>query len=357
MRIRDKYLVVVLLFITSLITNAQTRNSIANDSVHLAHDGDSITNPSVSSKSDYSDAYEIALKRKEELTNRKSLLNDSIKRWNKELKKLEGLHISIMKSNEKLEEKITQIKIKEQKNGIPKLIKKREQLLDAIAAEKKEIAILELKLRDIIGNLESKNQQRENLGKIKDNVSNQIIAENKDYLERAFSEMNLIELRRIRSKCQQYASDAKVNAFVAKVDIMIRNKELYDNMVNVVNASYKKFDVDRALTFVTQIKGTNTLQQKEIFELKTQLTLFPEGLAAFKEYITKLNEMRNGVNYSMEYFQTDSKQILSKNNLGNRIESKLKRVPYLNKKFEEFMNAFKAAPNKHSNVETEILNQ
>ena len=128
-------------------------------------------------------------------------------------------------------------------------------------------------------------------------------------------------------------------------------------MVNVVNASYKKFDVDRALASVTQIKGANTQQQKEIIELKTEMNLFPEGLAAFKEYITKLNEMRNGVNYSMEYFQTDSKQILSKNNLGNRIENQLKRVPYLNKKFEEFMNAFKAAPNKHSNVETEILNQ
>ena len=176
-------------------------------------------------------------------------------------------------------------------------------------------------------------------------------------MERPFTEMNLSELRVIKSKCQKYATDAKVNAFVTKVDDIIRNKELYDNMVNVVNASYKKFDVERALTSVTQIKGTNPLQQKEIVELKTQLTLFPEGLAAFKEYITKLNEMRNGVNYSMEFFQTDNRQILSKNNLGNRIENQLKRVPYLSKKFEEFMNAFKAAPNKHSDVETEILNQ
>ena len=108
---------------------------------------------------------------------------------------------------------------------------------------------------------------------------------------------------------------------------------------------------------VTQIKGANPHQQKEIDELKNSVDFVPDGLAAFKEFITKLNEMRNGVNYSMEYFQTDSKQILSKNNLGNRIEKKLKRVPYLSKKFEEFMNAFKAAPNKHSNVETEILNQ
>lgn len=357
MTVRNKYVVFALLLVTSLITNAKTRNSISNDSVPTTIDGDSIKIPSVSSNSDYSSAYETALKRREELTNRKAILNDSIKNWNKELKKLEGLHGSIVKSNEKMEEKIAQVKIKEQKNGIPELTKKRDQLLKIIKAEEEEKVLLESQLHEINGKVDERNHQRENLGKIKDNVSNQIIAENKDYLERSFAEMNLSELREIKSKCQKYATDAKVNAFVAKVDNVIRNKELYDNMVNVVNASYKKFDVDRALASVTQIKGANTQQQKEIIELKTEMNLFPEGLAAFKEYITKLNEMRNGVNYSMEYFQTDSKQILSKNNLGNRIENQLKRVPYLNKKFEEFMNAFKAAPNKHSNVETEILNQ
>lgn len=357
MKVRNKYVVFALLLVISLITNAQTRNSISNDSVPPTIGGDFVRIPSASSNMNYTNAYEGALKRKEELTNRKAFLIDSIKKWNKELKKLESLHMSIVKSNEKLEEKIAQAKTKGQKNGVPELTKKKEQLLKTIMAEEKEKALLESQLADIVGKLDTRKSQRENLGKIKDNVSNQIIAENKDYLERSFSEMNLSELRVIKSKCQKYATDAKVNAFVAKVDNVIKNKELYDNMVNVAHASYKKFDVDRALTFVTQIKGTNTLQQKEIFELKTQLTLFPEGLAAFKEYITKLNEMRNGVNYSMEFFQTDSKQILSKNNLGNRIENQLKRVPYLNKKFEEFMNAFKAAPNKHSNVEAEILNQ
>jgi hypothetical protein len=77
--------VFALLLVSSLITNAQTRNSISNDSVPPAIDGDSIRNPSASSNSDYSKAYEIALKRKEELTNRKAILNDSIKNWKKEL--------------------------------------------------------------------------------------------------------------------------------------------------------------------------------------------------------------------------------------------------------------------------------
>lgn len=354
MIIREKIVVLALLLITSHITNAHTRDCIPNDSVPPVINGDSFKESPIL---DYSSAYETALRRKEELTNRKILLSDTIKSWNKVLRKLEGLHASIVKSNEKLEEKLAQIKIKEQENGIPDLIKKREQLIKIIAAEKGKKKLLESQLQDISDKLDTKNHQRKKLGKIKNNVSNQIVAENKDYLEKAFSEMNLAELKQIRSKCLQYTADAKVNAFVAKLDNVINNKKLYDKMVNVVNTAYKKLDVDRALASAAQIKGTNMTQQKEISELRKQMTLFPEGLAAFKEFIARLNEMRNGVNYSMEFFQTDNRQILSKNNLGNRIENQLKRVPYLSKKFEEFMNAFKAAPNKHSDVETEILNQ
>ena len=355
MKILDKYIAFALLLSTSFVANTQARNSFSNDSVSSSISGDTIRVSSLSPKLDYSDAYENALKRKEELSNRKAILNDSIKNWNRELKKLEGLHFSIVKSNEKFEEKIAHVKIKEQKSGIPELTKKRDLLLKTIIAKEEEKALLVSQLYGINGKLDAMNRQRENLEKIKDNVSNQIIAENKYYLEMSFAEMNLSELRVIKSKCQKYATDTKVKAFAAKVVNVIKNKELYDNMVDAVNTAYKKLDVDRALASVTQIKGTNTLQQKEIIELQTQMTLFPEGLAVFKEFITRLNDMRNGVNYSMEYYQTDSKQIMSKNDLGNSINDKLVRVPYLKKKFEEFMTEFKKNPNKHSEVEKEIL--
>ena len=50
-----------LLLVVPLITNAQTRDSISNDTVPPTIDGDSIRITSVSSNSDYSNAYEIAL--------------------------------------------------------------------------------------------------------------------------------------------------------------------------------------------------------------------------------------------------------------------------------------------------------
>lgn len=357
MIVRDRYLVFALFLITPLITNAETRNSVSNDTIYSVIDKDSVKTSYVGLKSDYSDAYEAALKRKEELIRRKTVLGNSVKNWNKELKKLEALHASIVKSNEKLEDKIAQAKVKEQKNGVHELIKKKNQLSQTIIANKKEKASQESQLKDIVGKLDAKNHQRENLGKIKDNVSNQIIAENKDYLERPFAEMTLPGLSAVKSKCQQYTSDAKVNAFVGKIDKVIKNKELYDNMVNVVNSAYNKNNVEKALASVSQIDGANMLQQQEISELKSQLSLYSDGLDAFKDFITELNRMRNGVNYSMEFFQTDSELIMSKKDLGNRIENQLKCVPYLNKKYEAFMKAFKAAPNKHSEIEKEFLGQ
>ena len=348
-----KYVILVSVLFVSVVSNAREEKGIILDSFCISNANDTSTEIT----SDYSAAYEKALKRQEELINRKKALNDSGKIWNKELKKLEGLHSSIVKSNEKLEENITQAKIKQQKSGASNLVQKKEELLRLIIIDKKEKALLESQLRDIEDKLNARNHQKGNLGKIKNDISNQIIAENKDYLEKSFSEIDLPGLRSIKEKCQKYVGDTKIKAFVSKIDNTTKNKELYDNMISVVNSPYKKYEVDRALVSVTQIKGLNSIQQKEINELKTQLSLFPDGLAAFKEFIIELNKDRNGVIYSMEFFQTSSKYILSKNNLGSRIENNLKRVPYLNKKYAEFMKAFKANPNKHSNIEIEILNQ
>lgn len=170
--------------------------------------------------------------------------------------------------------------------------------------------------------------------------------------------MTLAELNKIKSRCQRYEEDPKIKAFVEKTNNTIRNKEMYDNMIKVVNSPYNRNDVDRALASCNQIKGINASQQKEVGEVKGQLLSFNEGLLAFKEFINSINEKRKGVNnYKWEFFETDRDFIYSENNLGKRIEAQLKRVPYLKKKFDAFMKAFKAAPSKHSNIENEILSQ
>ena len=97
-------------------------------------------------------------------------------------------------------------------------------------------------------------------------------------------------------------------------------------------------------------------QKAEITALKKQLEAFGEGVSAFKEFINNLNRCRKGVNYSMAFFRDDKRQILP-DKLEQKISTKLMIVPYLKSKYEGFMKAFQKSPNKHSDIETEILNQ
>lgn len=356
MKDRVKYTLLILAFMVLPTMDAHSRCSLSIDSISPASHADSVKASLPGSESDYTTAYETALKRKELLEYRKQHLMDSINEWNKELKRLEAHGTSIVKSNGKMKTKINEAKTTVQKNGIYSLMERKQQLEQSITAKKNEKALLQAQLQLLQEKLDTTNRQREHLEKIQDDVTEHIIAENKDYVEKSFSEMSLSELKSIRLKCQEHISVERVNELVTKIDNAIMNKELYDNMVQVVNAAYKKPDVEKALTSVSQIKEVNQLQQKEISELKAQLTLFADGLSTFKEFITTLNDKRKGVNnYSYEYFQDD--QVLSINNLSQRIETQVKRVPYLNRKFEAFMKAFQAAPNKHSPIEAEILVQ
>ncbi len=346
------------LFFVSMTLNAQNETDPSKNAVQITSANNATKALASNPNANYSQEYETALKLKDELTNRKRTLSDSIKIWNKDLKRLQDNYASLVKSNKNLEEKIKQATLKGQKSESSELQKKKSQLLTEIDGYEKEKALLDKQLQEVDEKLNARNRQRDDLGKIKDNVSNQIIAENKDYLERPFSKMSLSELKQIKSKCQRYSTDSKVNAFVSKIDMVIKNKELYDKMVIVVNSAYNKTDVDRALASCNQVKGVNAIQKKEVAEVKGQLSSFYDGLLAFKQFINSLNEKRKFVNnYKWEFFETDREYIYSESNLGNRIETQLKRVPYLRKRFDEFMRAFKVAPNKHTNVETEILSQ
>ena len=51
------------------------------------------------------------------------------------------------------------------------------------------------------------------------------------------------------------------------------------------------------------------------------------------------------------------KEKLSLSDLEQKVKNELLAVPYLKTKYEKFMEMFKKNPNKHSDIETEILNQ
>lgn len=355
MKVRYKCVVFSILLSLPMVSNVYGEGETSSGSASYDIVNDSIKT-GTDLKANYSVAYENALKRNEELLKWKQNLNDSIGAWRKELKKYENQRASIVKSNEKLEAKVEQLELKAQKSGIVELQRKRDALLAEIQREQEEKQLQDSCLKEVVGKLEDKERQMQNLANIKENVSNQIIAEYKGYLDKPFREMDLATLDQIKSKCQKYSSDTKVNAFVTMIENAVKNKHLFDDIVKAVNSPYKKFDIDRALAVIPKFSNINSTQQNEMVELKKQLVVFSDGLATFKEFINNLNGCRKDVNYSFEYYKADKTRIF-RNGLEQRVKDKLLVVPYLKTKYERFMKEFVKNPNKHSDIETEILNQ
>lgn len=293
----------------------------------------------------------------EDLSARKKTVSENVKALSRQLKDLEAAKASIDKANRNMENKISRLRDTKQMSEFTALQHKKDSLLNLIQAAERQVASLELKLQEVDENLNATSSRRDDLVKIKDGVARTLIEENQDYLARPFPDMTVDGLKDIKDKCQDYTADTSVRSFVGKINATMGNKSIYDNMVAVVNAPYDKQNVERAIASANQVAGATPLQEKEISELVEQLKSYPDGLAAFKEYIIGINKCRDGVDYSMEYFNTDIEQILKKNNLGDRIGRSLHKVPYLHRKFEEFMQEFNKNPNAHSKVESEILNR
>lgn len=145
--------------------------------------------------------------------------------------------------------------------------RKRDALLEEIRKKEEEKQRQDSCLREISSKLNDKKSQSKPC-QHKDNVSKQVIAENKDYLEKPFHEMDLATLTLIKSKCQKYSSDANVNAFISQIDHVIKNKQLFNDITKIVNSPYSKFEVDKALVAIPHFTNINSAQRSEILELK-----------------------------------------------------------------------------------------
>ncbi len=309
-------------------------------------------------KEDYSEEYKQKAEEQEGLKDRKETLADSLEEWKSYLKTMGTQRKTLRKEIKRTENKIKTVQRTIRKSEVPDLQQKRDQLMKQMAELQEKEEKLHADMKQAISSLNAKRLEERELETIRDKKTRMLISEYQASLEKPFSQMKTEELRQIKEACRPFLVDHNLVVFSEKIEGTINNKEIYDRMVAAVSQPYQQQRVDNVLAAVTQIKNANSQQQREIRDVEKQLKDFPQGLAAFKEYIQALNRVREGVdNYTLEFFKDDEKGILANNHLGQRIEQKVKTVPYLKEKFEAFMNAFKANPNQHADVETEILNQ
>lgn len=304
----------------------------------------------------YANQLEQAVVKEEQLTKRKKELLDSLNKAKGSEKELSKLLKKTQSEVSKCQTAIQKLLETQKSNGYEDLNNRKEQLLSSINQNKKILNDLHIELKTINTQLGESNNKKIELDKIKQEVSFKLVEENEQYLQLPFSQMSTERLREIRKSCVPFAVEQKINALVVKIDNTIANRTHYEYLQKVLTSKYDKSAISLALSNIQSMTDLSFEQKAEITALKKQLEAFGEGLFAFKEFINNLNRCRNGVNYSMAYFRDDKRQILPER-LKQRISTKLMIVPYLKNKYEGFMRAFQKNPNKHSDIETEILNQ
>lgn len=235
------------------------------------------------------------------------------------------------------------------------LINKQKQLESQIASLSADTTNLVANISSIDGQITQLSENVAELESIKNNISNQLLAENKSVLEKPFSLLTIDELTAIKTKCRRYSADQRVNALIAKTDSVLNNKYAYDEAIRILNSKYNERDLIRINDRLTSISGTNSIQQDEINQVRGLLSHFEPGMATFKLFIQEINRRREGVSsYSKDDLGHDLSKV--KDKLKGDINSEIMQVPYLKIAYIDYINAITAKPMSHPAIELEILN-
>lgn len=288
-------------------------------------------------------------------------LEDSIKFIKIVKKKLQAANNSLENSINKERKQLSLIKKQLSKtesiqasSGILELESKKKSLNSSIDSIKSEIASLNNDISLIVDEISNLQNHKKELDSIKDGISNKILDKHESYLDLPFSEISEDQLRQIKKECSGYTVDKKINAFVVKIDKMLKYKELYEKAKAVSISKFNKLNVQSSISALSAMTDISERQEHEVSQVKKQLELFEEGTRVFKEFIARLNDKRDGLSrYSPSDFKDDLPYILS--GLEEKIDNYIMNVPYLSQEYQMYMETMNANPMEHPMIEQEML--
>ena len=235
------------------------------------------------------------------------------------------------------------------------LLNKQKQLESQITSLSADTTNLIVKISSNSGQIAQLRENFAELDSIKNKLSKQLLAENQGVLEKPLSQLTIDELTAIKTKCSKYSTDQKINALVAKTDIVLNNKHVYDEAMRILNSRYNKVDLIRINERLRSVSGTNSIQQGEIKQVWGMLSHYESGMATFKLFIQEISRRREGVSsYSRDDLNHDLSVV--KDKLKEEIDSEIMQVPYLKKAYNDYINEITAKPMSHPAIEPEILN-
>lgn len=176
-------------------------------------------------------------------------------------------------------------------------------------------------------------------------------------LGQSFAELSADELNQIKKRCGNYDGDERVEKLADKVMKVKHYKDIHDEAAGVLKMRYDKGMVERTIRSLNSIpKDVLSIpQQKDINRLLEGAENYAKGIAVFKKYIDEINRRRDGTDgYAVEYYNYDREKALDTDNLRKDIDRYVRKVPYLDRAFDDHHRTLLNDPASHPEIEKEI---
>lgn len=248
---------------------------------------------------------------------------------------------------------------KAQNEALPKDVSELQQLRDKNISEvvslQDDIKNLKQNHSALITSLDYVLKRYHKLADMEKEASADIIKRNEAIFSLPFSQLQEEQILSAQNECKGLAYDSNsLDKFLRRVDILLQNKRTYEKAKTAVSSKYSENRIEQTLKEIGAMNELNDKQTMEIQELKRQLETYPKGMSVLKDFITRINQNREGVSsYSINDLNDDLTVIYKR--IGNDLEQYVNSVPYLRKEYEKFLKELKENPQSHTDFENEIM--
>lgn len=311
---------------------------------------------------------EVAMRLLEQTIQKNLSLEDAVRTINLQIKKrndtIKSLEKDIQDANKRLKKQQQQLErfqpVKYQEKEA-ELAKRQQELQDELEQLKKEKAGLEEEIEGFSKLLGEKSQKLKELEGIKQDVAEGFVTENKSYLEKPFSKMEINKLNEFLKNCETYKGNRMVGEFAQNLKNMIDLKQIYDAANAVIHQPFDKDAINNAQRSLGKMNHLSESQMKEVENLRQQLHGFKAGLIAFNEFISRFQRKRKAIT-SAQDVNFEVTQIRNKTVDGQtmdwHIENEIYPVPYLKKMFDQYIKLIRSNPKSGGlDIENEIRQQ
>lgn len=162
-------------------------------------------------------------------------------------------------------------------------------------------------------------------------------ARNENLVNASFSEMDKEAIDRVVVGCDLYGKDEDVAKFKHRAMLVLEGKRRYDKSWHALKEPYDERQINSLIEeWRNDYPGYSKSQKKEVDEVLSCLEVFGTGVMVFKQFVDKLNERLESVDWHPNHPLYDHDYKTIKGGMAEDIETSIMKIPFLKVRFEQY---------------------